>query len=272
MKTKSFRILVPAIFLAMLMVVSATLPAKAVPAALPANFVLISGGEFTMGSPVDEAKRVKNETQHQVRLSSFYMSKYEVTVAEFRRFVVASGYKTDGDWRCVVIGEVRPKRENNHPVLNVSWNDAVAYCKWLSTKTGKRFRLPTEAEWEYACRAGSSTPFNTGENLTNNQANYGLYREKTVAVNSFSPNAWGLYNMHGNAWEWCSDWFSETYYDECKAEGTVINPAGPASGSQRVQRGGGWEYDAENCRSAYRSSRVPDDRDIDYGFRLVFVP
>lgn len=236
-----------------------------------------------MGSPVDEVKRQKNETEHQVRLSSFYMRKYAVTVAEFRRFVGASGYKTDGEWRCVVSGRVRPQREKNHPVLNVSWNDAVQYCKWLSTKTGKRFRLPTEAEWEYACRAGSSTPFNTGENLTTNQANYngffpynknpyGVWRENTVAVNSFAPNAWGLYNMHGNAREWCSDWFSETYYDECKAEGTVINPAGPASGSRRVQRGGSWCFDAENCRSAYRFANPPDDRDNDYGFRLVFVP
>ena len=178
---------------------------------------------------------------------------------------------------------MRPQNEENHPVLHVSWNDAVAYCKWLSTKTGKHFRLPTEAEREYACRAGSRTPFNTGENLTTNQANYngnypynnnpkGVYRQNTVSVNSFAPNAWGLYNMHGNVWEWCSDWYGGTYYDECKANGTVINPAGPANRSNRVIRGGCWNFTAEYCRSANRYFNTPDLRNLDVGFRLVFVP
>jgi formylglycine-generating enzyme len=178
---------------------------------------------------------------------------------------------------------VRPQSEENHPVLHVSWNDAVAYCKWLSTKTGKHFRLPTEAEREYACRAGSRTPFNKGVNLTTNQANYdgnypynnnpkGVYRQNSVAVNSFAPNAWGLYNMHGNVWEWCSDWYGGTYYDECKANATVTNPAGPATGSDRVIRGGSWVPPAVSCRSAYRHSCTPDRRYDDVGFRLVFVP
>ena len=172
---------------------------------------------------------------------------------------------------------------DHYPVVGVSWDDAVAYGEWLSKKTGRKFRLPTEAEWEYACRAGEKTPFNTGENLTTDQANYdgnypyngnakGEYRQKTVAVESFEPNKWGLYNMHGNVWEWCSDWFGGKYYDECKASGTVTNPAGPSTGSDRVLRGGGWGSNAGRCRSATRDWSSPGLRSDLVGFRLVFVP
>ena len=303
---------VPALIFAELTLFSTTLSATTT---VPANFVLIRGGEFTMGSPEGEVGRVEakavaqkygikySETQHQVRVSTFYMSKYAVTVAEFRKFVGATGYRTDAEkggfsfivdgnqlkkgegvnWRYGVSGQVRPQSEDNHPVLHVSWNDAVAYCQWMSRQTGKRFRLPTEAEWEYACRAGSTTTFNTGQNLTTAQANYngnfpyknnpkGVYRMNTVPVGSFAPNGWGVYNMHGNVWEWCSDWYGGTYYDQCKAAGTVSNPAGPVTGSYRVIRGGGWYDSAEYCRSADRIIDTPDDRDGSVGFRLVFVP
>ncbi len=269
------------------------------------SYVLIRGGEFTMGSPLSEFDRQSwgsDGIQYQVIVSDFYMGKYAVTVAEFRKFVYASGYHTDADkadysvignrkakmaegvnWRYGVSGIMRPQSEENHPVVHVSWNDAVAYCKWLSAKTGKRFYLPTEAEWEYACRAGSRTPFNTGENLTTKQANYdgnypynnnpkGICRQNTVAVNSFAPNAWGLYNMHGNVEEWCSDWYSGGYYDECKARGTVTNPAGPEAGSYRVLRGGGWRSGAEYCRSADRICTSPDNQEHYIGFRLAFIP
>jgi len=251
------------------------------------KFVPIRGGEFTMGSPVSEANHQDDETQHQVRVSDFSMSKYAVTVAEFKRFVDATGYCTDAEkmsntknWRYGVSG-LRPQSEEDHPVVYVSWNDAVAYAKWLSAKTGKHFRLPTEAEREYACRAGSRMPFDTEENLTTNQANFngnyfyndhpkGVYRQNTVAVNSFTPNAFGLYNMHGNVWEWCSDWYGKTYYEECKANGTVTNPAGPESGAYRVIRGGGWDYFAEYCRSACRNSRSSASRNSHVGFRLIY--
>ena len=257
---------------------------------VPANFVYIRGGTFTMGSPSDEVSRSGDEgPQHQVRLSDFYMSRYEVTVAEFRRFV-EDGYSTDAEnnqdalnWRHGVSRQLRSSSEDNHPVIYVSWNDAVKYCKWLSFKTGKSFRLPTEAEWEYACRAGTQTPFNSGYNLTTAQANYdgnypydnnqkGVYRQNTVAVNSFTSNAWGLYNMHGNVWEWCSDWYKESYYAECKAKGTVSNPDNQEPGSHRVLRGGGWGDDAGGCRSAGRRSLTPAYRSCSVGFRLVFVP
>ena len=267
MKPKRICSTVPALLVAAFIFFSGVLPENAV------GFMLIRGGTFMMGSPAGEVSRRSNEIQHQVRVSDFYIAEYEVTVAEFRRFVAVKGYQ----WNEGTQGEA------NDPVVNVSWNDAVAYCKALSAKTGKVYRLPTEAEWEYACRAGSRTPFNTGENLTTGQANYngnypyngnpkGVYRQKTVPVNSFAPNAWGLYNMHGNVYEWCSDWYGASYYDECKMKGIVTNPAGPATGSYRVLRGGSWYYDAVPCRSAYRDDDTPGFRNGHVGFRLVFVP
>ncbi len=263
------------------------------PAGVPANFVYIRGGTFTMGSPENEVSHEKDEgPQHQVRLSDYYMGKYEVTVGEFRQFVEDYGYSTDAEkgdgsyvwdgkdwqkiagvnWRHGVSGQLRSTSEENHPVVHVSWNDAVEYCKWLSFKTGQSFRLPTEAEWEYACRAGTQTPFNTGYNLRTSQTNYGNYRKNTVAVNSFTPNAWGLYNMHGNVWEWCSDWYKESYYAECKAKVVVSNPDNQEPRSRRVLRGGGWGDAAECCRSAYRNPNSPVFRSSIIGFRLVFVP
>jgi len=189
----------------------------------------IPAGTFTMGSPTTEVDRFDIETQHQVTLSAFKMSKQEITVAQFKAFVDATGYVTDADkgtlfsgsyisiyenkagvnWKCDVNGNPRPVTEYKHPVIHVSWNDAKAFADWMGC------RLPTEAEWEYACRARTKTPFNTWSNLATAEANYngnypynnhpsGQYREKTMPVGSFAPNVWGLYDMHGNVWEWCS--------------------------------------------------------------------
>ena len=269
------------------------------------DFVYVTGGAFLMGSPDKEVGRADNETQHSVIISDFYFCKYAVTVTEFKRFIDESNYQTDADkanssrifngkesqdkaginWRHGVSGNERQENEYNHPVLHVSWNDAIAYCEWLTKKNGKTFRLPTEAEWEYACRAGTTTPFNTGENITTDHANFdgnypysnnkkGVWRKNTIAVDSLKPNKWGLYNMHGNVWEWCDDVYSGTYYDECKAKGLVENPGGqaPEKGSSRVIRGGSWGNSAEFCRSANRCSLTPVYRDGDVGYRLVFVP
>jgi formylglycine-generating enzyme required for sulfatase activity len=269
---------------------------------VPENFVLIRGGEFTMGSPKHEPERRSDEMQHQVKVSDFYMGRYAVTFAEFKEFIEECVYSTDAEksnssvildggfkakgginWRHGVSGNMRTQSGYSHPVVHVSWNDAVAYCLWQSSKTGKTYRLPTEAEWEYACRAGTTTPFSKGGNLTTDQANYngnfpydknrkGLYRENTVSVDSFSTNAWSLSNMHGNVWEWCSDWYDSNYYDKCKAKGIVENPAGPSSVSYRVLRGGSWSDDARHCRSSYRSRDTPVYHSSHVGFRLVLVP
>jgi len=273
------------------------------PERVPPNFVRVPAGEFTMGSPVGEVDRYYDETQHQVEVSEFYLCKFAVTLSEFKKFIEESSYQTDAEkenssriwdgngwidkgginWRHGILGEERAPKEDNHPVVHVSWNDAIAYGDWLSKKSGNKFRLPTEAEWEYACRAGTTTPFNTGENLTTDQANYdgnypynnnqkGVCRKNTVAVESFEANAWGLYNMHGNVWEWCYDWYGVNYYEECKVKSIVKNPLGPHAGSHRVLRGGDWTYYAGNCRSAHRLKFTPDYRSYYVGFRLVFVP
>ena len=197
-----------------------------------------------MGSPVGEFDRSDYEVQHQVTLSAFKMSKYEVTFDQYDAFCVATGRKKpdDNGWG-----------RGNRPVINVSWLDAAEFAKWMGC------RLPTEAEWEYACRAGTTTPFNTGENLTTAQANYngnfpynnkpkGEYREKTTPVGSFAPNSFGLYDMHGNAWEWVNDWF-ENYSFKAPAQ---TNPTGLSTGQYKVYRGGGWNLIAQFCRSARR--------------------
>ncbi|MDD3858958.1 MAG: SUMF1/EgtB/PvdO family nonheme iron enzyme [Bacteroidales bacterium] len=243
------------------------------------EMVAIKGGTFTMGSPASEADRGSDETQHQVTVSDFYMGKYEVTFEQYDAFCTATGREKprDSSWG-------RGKR----PVINVSWDDATAYCEWLSKQTGKTYRLPTEAEWEYACRGGASTtsstsvasasaPFNTGNCLSATQANYngnypygncskGEYRQKTMPVGSFSANAFGLYDMHGNVWEWCSDWYGDY------STSAQTNPKGSAQGSSRVDRGGSWYSSAQYCRSAYRNSYRPGNSDYNLGFRLVVSP
>jgi formylglycine-generating enzyme len=165
----------------------------------------------------------------------------------------------------------------------VNWNDAKEYTKWLSKKLNVEVRLPTEAEWEYVCRAGTTTPFNTGESLTKEQANYygsyvyngsfkGDFIGKAVPVKSYPPNAWGVYDMHGNVWEWCEDWYDENYYYECARKGTVKNPLGSENGVYRVIRGGAWSDNGIRCRSAERRGISPVNRDLFTGFRVVIVP
>jgi len=231
---------------------------------------IIPAGIYLMGSPKSEPKRVGNETQHKVTISKpFAIGKYAVTFAEYDAFCAATGHNMPDDQ-----GWGRDKR----PVINVSWEDAVAYCQWLSEQTGKNYRLPTEAEWEYACRAGTSTPFYTGDCISTDQANYdgnnlykdcpnGEYRHKTVPVDSFQPNPWGLYQMHGNVYEWCSDWYAEDYYQHSPA----VDPIGPVNGAARVLRGGSWlNYAARVC-AANRYRDRPETRDDFVGFRACEV-
>lgn len=223
------------------------------------EWVNIPGGTFIMGTPVTEAERGSDERQHKVTLSSFSLSKYEVTFDQYDAFCKATKRKKPDDE-----GWGRGRR----PVINVSWFDAKAYAEWAGC------RLPTEAEWEYACRAGTTTPFNTGENLKTSQANYngnfpykgnakGKYLKKSMPVGSYEPNAWGLYDMHGNVYEWCSDWYGQY------APVEETNPQGPASGKYKVYRGGGWNFLARISRSGYRDYFFPERCDLHIGFRVA---
>jgi len=215
------------------------------------DFVWIPAGTFRMGSPASE---------HEVRITKgFWMGKYEVTQEQWQGVMGSNPSRFTGNGRL--------------PVERVSWNDVQGFIGKLR---GPGYRLPTEAEWEYACRAGTTTPFNTGNCLSTSQANYngnypysgcsrGEYRQKTTQVGSFAANAWGLYDMHGNVWEWCSDWYGENYY----ASSPRDDPRGPSSGTARVLRGGSWSHFAQSCRSAYRYRYTPDARRYSYGFRLT---
>jgi formylglycine-generating enzyme required for sulfatase activity len=226
----------------------------------------IAAGQFKMGSPKNEAERSNDETQHEVKVSDFLISRYQIPNALYEKF--------DPDHRSQ---RDKISSEDNQPVIYVNWYEAVTFCRWLGC------RLPTEAEWEYACRAGTTMPFNTGDNLTTEQANYngkypyknypkGKYLEKTTLVGSYPANAWGLCDMHGNVYEWCQDWYGGEYYETCKKQGVVDNPKGPETGSYRVLRGGYWDGYAQYCRSAYRGRGGPGGRNAFIGFRLVFVP
>ncbi len=233
-----------------------------------AVMVFIPPGAFTMGTPQDEEGRYKDETQHQVTLTrGFWLGKTEVTQAQWQTVMGKNPSKFKGD--------------NNRPVENVSWNDCVEFCKKLSAKEGKRYRLPTEAEWEYACRAGSTTPFHTGATITTAQANFdgqpyggsvrGENRKQTVAVASLSaPNAWGLHDMHGNVTEWCADWYA-TYEGDTKSNSAddATDPKGPDDGELRVFRGGSMGNGPILCRAGYRRGVAPQDRDDSFGLRLA---
>jgi len=223
------------------------------------KFALIQPGEFLMGSPANEADRDTDETQHRVRLTKpFFMGTTEVT---------------QGQWRAVMGNAPSHFKGDDLPVENVSWDEAVEFCRKLSAKEGKRYRLPTEAEWEYACRAGTTTPFHTGDTISTDQANYngnytygsgrkGAYRETTTRVGSFAANAWGLYDMHGNVWEWCADWKGDY------PAGESIDPKGPNEATGRVLRGGSWYNRPQGCRSAYRYFFAPGYRYYGIGFRV----
>jgi len=242
--------------------------------------------------------------RHRVRITKpFYLGTYHVTRGQFRQFVKDSGYKTDAEkdkkgsgwdldrmtfgynakysWRNAGF-----EQTDEHPVVNVSWNDAVAFCKWLSRKEGKTYRLPTEAEWEYACRAGTTTRYYSGDDPETlaKVANVAdaSFRAKfpdsddctirasdgyvfTAPVGKFKPNAFGLYDMHGDAWQWCADWYGEEYYAASPAD----NPTGPDSGRYRMSRGGSWSDWPSEARSATRCTNLPESRDDRCGFRVA---
>jgi len=238
------------------------------------NMALVKGGTFLMGSPENEPeRRWWDEHQVRVRVSSFYIGRYPVTQDKYEEIM---GINPSG-----FIG-------GNLPVENVSWFDAIEYCNKLSLKEGltpvytmsnpgydldiiwdrkaNGYRLPTEAEWEFACRAGTKTPFNTGNNLTTDQANFSsedLFRETTTPVGTFAPNSLGLFDMHGNIWEWCWDWYDE-YPAKMKA-----NPIGAEFSGFRVTRGGCWLNPEHFLRSAARDAFRPWTASSHRGFRVA---
>ena len=300
------------------------------------KLVTIPAGEFLMGAEEDRAdtlnrfpycdpKWLDGELpRHKVRITkSFYMGQHEVTLRQFLKFSHDAKYKIeaerdgypnlgyDNEGRLIESNLFRPwdpkawKIEMDHPVIYVSWNDAVAFCEWLSKQEGKTYRLPTEAEWEYACRAGTNNRYHFGDDQEElirfaNAADKDRQNESekdggksviplfkdgkkteipfpfltrrdgypwTAPVEKFKPNAFGLYDMHGNVWEWCGDWYAEDYYANSPAD----NPQGPSAGLSRVIRGGGFNYTPFELRCALRRSNGPSDRLFNRGFRVVCV-
>ena len=242
------------------------------------EMVQIPKGSFLMGSPTKELEKTDDERpQHRVTVPPFFMGKYPVTQAQWK--TVANLPQVN---RKLYPDPSRFKGANR-PVEQVSWYDAVEFCARLSQKTGTIYRLPSEAEWEYACRARTTTPFHFGETITTDLANYsgndtyaagskGIYRQETTSVGSFGvANAFGLYDMHGNVWEWCADPWHDSYQG-APADGTVWDKNCTEGDNQtRLLRGGSWSHDPRFCRSAFRSRNAPDDHNTKSGFRVVCV-
>jgi uncharacterized protein (TIGR02996 family) len=238
--------------------------------ALGMEFALILPGTFLMGSPETEEGRYDDEVRHPVTLTEpDLLGIYPVTVGEFARFVEATGYQTEAEkegdeetWRSP--GFTQTER---HPVVCTSWNDTQAMIAWLNETSSVVHTLPTEAQWEYSCRAGSTTAFFWGDDAAR-LGEFGWFNEnadrQTHPVTTKRPNGWGLWHVHGNVWEWCEDWYGD-YLTEA-----VKNPRGRLSGgSRRVIRGGGWNSGAMGCRSAYRVRLDPSYRSTSDGFRLI---
>jgi len=227
------------------------------------EMVQIRGGRFTMG---DESEI--DAPPHEVVLSSFYMDKYLVTQEEYRRVIG----KNPSRW----------KAEKN-PVEQVRWSDAVRYCNarslleglqpcydlntWRCNFDANGYRLPTEAEWEYACRAGTKTAYFFGDDPSKLK-DYAWFKQnsglKPRPIGQMRPNQWGLYDMHGNVWEWCNDFYKVDYYQESPEE----NPKGPRTGETKVVRGGAWKFSAKSCRSGYRYNEAPGYTDVCFGYDI----
>lgn len=240
------------------------------------QLIQIPAGKFIMGN-LDTGKELRDESPpHEVTITMpFYLGIYEVTVDQYAQFVKATGQR-----------HVEPsfRQTGNHPVVNVSWDDAQAFCQWLSKKTGKTVVLPTEAQWEYACRAGSKKRFSFGDNDAD-LCKYGNYADrantnnlpfqdklhtdgfdKTSPVGSFKPNAWGLFDMLGNAWEWCADFYAWDY-----ATAGTTDPSGPWGPEEHVVRGGCWSFNPPSCTSSWRAKAYPDYRNEYGGFRVAVM-
>lgn len=238
---------------------------------IPLEMIAIPGGKFWMGSPDGEGNDYE-QPRHEVTIAAFFMSKYPITQTQYQAVMGKNpaSLKEQGE---------------NLPVGQVSWYEAIAFCQELSSRGIRgesldyQFSLPSEAQWEYACRAGTETPFYFGETISTEQANYdgnyvygsgkkGIHRKQVTEVGIFPPNAFGLYDMHGTVWEWCADHWHDNYEDAPK-DGSVWLSA--SNDSNRLLRGGSWIDYPRTCRSAFRISNSPDDRYDYFGFRVVCV-
>ncbi len=233
------------------------------------DLVLIPAGSFEMGSPADELERQPDEgPQHTVTVPTFFMGRTPITQAQYEAVMGDNPANFKGDDR---------------PVEQVSWHQATEFCARLSRQTQREYRLPSEAEWEYACRAGTTTPFHFGETISTDLANYdgthkdygaygrgekGVYRQETTDVGLFPPNQFGLHDMHGNVLEWCQDTWHNSYKN-APTDGSAWIDKNAETGSRRVFRGGSWNDIPRSCRSAYRSDFNPVNAYFSIGFRLV---
>ena len=255
---------------------------------LEADMVFVEGGDFIRGCTAEQVSACLSEEKpaHQVSLDDFYIGKYEVTVAQFAAFVAATDYQAEADraggskvwtgenwqkqpgvnWQCNAAGKKISEEEYEHPVVHVSWNDAVAFCNWLSALTEKNYRLPTEAEWEYAARGGFETKA-TRYAGSGDLDSVGWYKSnsggQTHRVGERASNALGLYDMSGNVWEWCADWYGR--YSSAEQQ----NPTGPAGGKYRIMRGGSWLSLPKRSRVSNRDYNKPQSSAGDSGFRVV---
>ena len=256
----------------------------------------IPAGRFLMGSPANEPGRYDDEgPQHEVQLKEFFLSQTPITQTQWR--AVAQWQRReheDGElWPEALDPDPVEKLEKaerflgeGRPVVNVSWHDAMAFCQRLRLRTGKNYTLPSEAQWEYACRAGTTTPFNFGDTISTKLANYngnpvygdgekGEYRQQTTDVDSFPANPWGLHDMHGNVWEWCADHWHDNYQEAPGDGGAWIDEEAKdnkITTKSRLLRGGSWYVNPGVCRSACRYSNHPDIRNYDVGFRVCCLP
>jgi formylglycine-generating enzyme required for sulfatase activity len=225
------------------------------------ELVALPAGEFLMGSPESDSEASSSERpQHRVTIGTrFALGRYPVTFEEYDQFCAATKRKKPEDQ-----GWGRGKM----PVINVSWRDAVAYCEWLTKETGQPYRLPSEAEWEYACRAGKTTRYSFGDAITEKDANFGENVGKTTEVGAYPANPWGLSDMHGNVWEWVEDVWHDSYEGAPSDGAAWTEGEGKNSSPYRVVRGGSWINSPRDLRSAIRGRVEPDYRNYDAGFRV----
>ena len=249
--------------------------------------IAIPAGEFVMGSPADEPERQDNEgPQHRVQLEGFLMGQMPITQAQWRavaRLVPPLGQRWERELPLNPSQFSGQPDSDQRPVEQVSWLQAIEFCRRLSAFTGDLYTLPSEAQWEYACRAGTSTPFAFGETISPGLANYdanytyangpkGEYRQQTTPAGSFPANAWGLQDMHGNVWEWCLDHWHENH-EGAPIDGSAwLNKHAGASDMDRLLRGGSWGSLPRDCRSAFRGPYWPESARLNVGFRVVCLP